>query len=182
MANVPYTNLGLKLNPEVKTFKIQGKTKELEIEVSQYLPIRDKYDLVMIVIQNAYEGGIYNPIKIEMYLHLYLVYLYSNLTFTENQKADEEKLYDTLNYSGIMNRIIELIPEEEYNEITKYIEDIIKDTKEKNSHISSLLTGLINDLPRQAEAMGDIINNFNPEKFQEVLNFAKAANGGRDIK
>ena len=29
--------------------------------------------------------------------------------------------------------------------------------------------------------MQDIINNFDKEKYQNVLDFAKAANGGREI-
>ena len=47
--------------------------------------------------------------------------------------------------------------------------------------VSSLIQSFINDLPKQAEAMKDIMDNFNPEKYQEVINFAKAANGGREI-
>ena len=30
--------------------------------------------------------------------------------------------------------------------------------------------------------MQTIVNTFDPEKFQNVLDFAKAANGGREIK
>ena len=48
--------------------------------------------------------------------------------------------------------------------------------------VSSLIQSFINDLPKQAEAMKDIMDNFNPEKYQEVINFAKAANGGREIE
>lgn len=46
----------------------------------------------------------------------------------------------------------------------------------------SLIQGLITDLPKQAEAMQNIIDNFDKNKYQEVINFAKAANGGREIK
>jgi hypothetical protein len=48
--------------------------------------------------------------------------------------------------------------------------------------VSSLIQSFINDLPKQAEAMKDIMDNFNPEKYQEVINFAKAANGRREIE
>ena len=42
---------------------------------------------------------------------------------------------------------------------------------------SALLQSVITDLPKQAEAVQKIIDNFDQEKYQNVINFAKAANG-----
>ena len=58
MAKVSYANLKLKVNEEIKTFNFH----EQNIEVKQYLPINDKYDLVMITLQKALEGNIFNYI------------------------------------------------------------------------------------------------------------------------
>ena len=100
MANkVSYAKLNLKVNKDIKTFKIN----EQEVEVLQYLPFEDKYDLVMITLQKAEEDGIYNELKLDMYFHLYLVYMYTNISFTEKQKEDELKLYDTLKSNGIID-------------------------------------------------------------------------------
>ena len=90
MAKIPFTNLKLKFDASVKTFKIG----DYDVEVLQYLPIADKYDLIMITLQQAEEGNIYNPLKLEMYFNLYLVFLYTNINFTERQKEDLYKLYD----------------------------------------------------------------------------------------
>ena len=89
---VSYANLKLKTKDEIKTFNFNNT----EIEVKQYLPIEDKYDLVMITLQKAEENGIYNALKLDMYFHLHLVYMYTNLSFTEKQKENEMKIYDTL--------------------------------------------------------------------------------------
>ena len=51
-----------------------------------------------------------------------------------------------------------------------------------NRSISSLAQNFITNLPKQAEAMQNILDNFDKEKYQEVINFAKAANGGRSIE
>ena len=57
MANkVSYANLKLKVDNSIKTFDFNGN----QIEVLQYLPIEDKYDLIMITLQKAKENGIYN--------------------------------------------------------------------------------------------------------------------------
>ena len=36
-------------------------------------------------------------------------------------------------------------------------------------------------LPAQMEQVAEIINTFDPEKYQNVIDFATAANGGRNI-
>ena len=178
MAKVSFTNFKLKVNENVEKFTIG----DVEVEVLQYLPIADKYDLIMIALQNSEEDGIYNPLKLDMYLNLYLVFMYTNINFTDKQKEDLNKLYDILESNGIIDQVINLIPENEYNEILEYINEIIERRNETKKTIGGLISKLISDLPKQAEAMQEIVNNFDPEKYPAVLNFAKAVNGNRDIK
>ena len=51
-----------------------------------------------------------------------------------------------------------------------------------NTTAAAVIRSLITDLPKQAEAANKIIENFDKEKFQAVIDFAQAANGGRPIK
>ena len=100
MSKVSYANLKLKVNNEVKTFNFNGT----EVEVLNYLPTEDKYDLIMISLQKANEDGIYNPLLLDVFFHLNLVYMYTNLSFTTKQKEDEFKLYDTLKSIIILSK------------------------------------------------------------------------------
>ena len=68
MAKVTYASLKLKTDNSVNTFDFQGH----EIEVLRYLPVEDKYDLVMITLQNSEENGIYNPVKFPFIFSLYV--------------------------------------------------------------------------------------------------------------
>ena len=178
MSKVSYANLKLKVDTSVDTFDFNNQT----IEVLKYLPIEDKYDLVMITLQKCYEEGIYNPIKKDMYFHLYMVYMYTDIGFTEKQKEDETKLYDVLESNGLITEVIKNIPEEEYNKLFEYMDEIINMSLSYKSSAGALVSTFINDLPRQAEAAAKIIEQFDKNDFQQVLNFAKAANGGRDIQ
>ena len=178
MSKIPFSDLQLKRNIVAKTFKYQEKT----IEVTQYLPFEDKYDLVMITLQKSFENNIYNPMKIDMYFHLYLIMMYTNIEFTEDDKADLARLYDILESNGLIEQVVNLVPETEYNQLLSDITDIMNRQNESNKSIGGIINKFIADLPKQAEAMKDILDNFDPEKYQEVINFAKAANGGRDIK
>ena len=177
MAKVSYANLKLKTNTSVKTFSFEGQ----EIEVKQYLPTEDKYDLIMITLQNSHEINIFNSLKIDFYFHLNIIYLYTNLSFTEKQKENEYKLYDTIVSSGLLALVLEHIPESEYTFLLEHLEEVKKSLIEANLSISTMVQSIINDLPTNARAAAEIVDSFDKTKYQEVINFAKAANGGRPI-
>ena len=178
MIKTSYANLKLKVNTEVKSVDYNGNA----IEVLQYLPVDDKYSLINITLQKAKEGNIYNPLKKDMYFHLNLVYMYSSLTFTDKQREDESKLYDTLVSNGLMDLIIEAIPESEYTILYSYLDEQEELMLTYKNTFSGAVSEIIENLPLRAEEMQTIVNTFDPEKFQNVLDFAKAANGGREIK
>ena len=177
MAKVTYTSLKLKTNTDVKTFDFNGKT----IEVLQYLPIEDKYDLVNITLQEAKEHGVYHPVKLDALFHLNLVYMYTNLTFTDKQRENGMELYDALQSSGLIDLVVSAINENEYNTLIEYLEVLQSDYLAYNNSFNGIVQNLIESLPLRAEEMGEILNNFDKEKFKEVMDFAKAANGGRDL-
>jgi len=174
---ISFANMKLKPITSVHEFEWNGN----KIEILDYLPIEDKYDLIMITLQKSLEEGYYNPILIDKYFHLNLVYLYTNINFTEKQREDESKLYDILKSNGLMDAIIANIDEESYNELYVWMDEVKNEMVDYNRSASGLIKNIITDMPKQAEAMKDILDNFDPKKYQEVLNFAKAANGNRDI-
>ena len=177
MEKVTYASLKLKNKNETEKIDFEGHT----IEVLQYLPIEDKYSLVNITLQKAKEGSIYNPVKIDWFFHLNLVYMYSNITFTEKQREDEAKLYDILVSNGLMDAIISKIPDNEYQTLFGYIGSLIDDTLNFKNSVSGIISEIVESLPERAEQMQKIVDNFDPNKYQAVLDFAKSANGNRDI-
>ena len=178
MSKVSYANLKLKINTEVNTFNFNNQT----IEVLKYLPIQDKYDLIMITLQKAEENGIYNEVKLDMYFHLHLVYMYTNLSFTEKQKENEEKIYDTLQSNGFFDVFLGVLDEDEYTYLYNSIGLISKEKTDYNKTITALIRDYFDTMPKKAESAAKIVENFNPAQFQAVLDFANAANGNRDFK
>ncbi len=178
MGKISYANMKLKVNNDIKTFDFNGN----EVEVLSYLPIEDKFDLVMVTLQQSLIDGIYNSIKLEMYFNLNLAYMYTNISFTEKQKEDAEKIYNVLKTNGFFDKMIEMIPDEEYEELIGYIEEEIEKNMRYNTSAAAVVKSVVNDLPTQAQAAMNIVNNFDKEKFQEVVQFAQAANGNRPIE
>ena len=174
MAKVSFTNLKLKVNTEVNTFQFgENKTK---IEVLKYLPIEDKNDLIHIALQNAEEDGIYNDILLEMYFNLYIIYFYTNINFTDKQKEDPAKLYDQMQSNGLITSVIEAMDNDEYANLLTSLEVIRDANLTYKNTAGAVLQSVIQDLPRNAAAAAQIINNLNPEQFQEVRRLAQLAN------
>jgi len=176
---VSYANMKLKVDTSTKTVDLGNN---VSIEILKYLPIEEKSNLIEITLQKAFENGIYNPIKLDMYFSLYLVYLYSNFSFTDKQREDEEKLYDTLKSNGILDKIIDAIDDNEYNDLYT----MLVETEDKKMEYRKSLIGLVNELANSvsenADALKEIADKFQPEKFQNVIDFAQAANGNRPIE
>ena len=175
MAKVSYANLKLKLNQPSNVMDFNGQ----EVDVIQYLPVEDKYDLIMATLLKSEEYGIYNPLKLDMYFHLHLVYMYTNLSFTDKQREYEIKVYDMLKSNNFIDEMLRYIPEDEYNELHYYNEKYVKDNLKYKNTAGSVLQSVINDLPKNAQAAMDIVNSFDKTKYQEVINFANEANGNR---
>lgn len=177
MGKVSYANMKLKVKNNVKTFKFQDN----DIEVIQYLSSEDKYSLINITLQKSLEDSFYNPLKLDVYFHLHLVYMYTDISFTEKQKEDEFKIFDTLKNNGFIDLMLENIPEDEYNYLLKIMEETIEKNEKYKNTVTGVIGKLIDDLPTNAQAAMDIVNNFDKDKFQAVKDFAIAANGGREI-
>ena len=177
MAKVSFTNLKLKVNNDIKEIEFNGQ----KIEVLQYLPISDKLDLIVATLQSSKENAIFNPVKLDLYFHLNLMYLYTNINFTDKQREDEYKLYDLLTSSGLLDKIVEAIPEEEYNYLCEQVDNLGEDILNFDNSTAGLIKEFIDTLPVQAEKVKAITDSFDPQKYQAVIDFAKAANGGRDI-
>lgn len=174
---VSYANMKLKTNTSTKTFEFGGQ----KVEVLQYLPAQDKYDLLIITLQKSLEDNIYNEFKLNLYFELHLVYMYTNISFTEKQREDEFKLYDTLKSNGFYEKFFQVINEDEYNELFEQL-NAIKNASFKNKRsVAGLIGEFINDLPANAEAAAKIVESFDPNQFKAVIDFARYANGGRDI-
>lgn len=178
MAKISYSSLKLKKNTNIETFNFADK----EIEVLQYLPFQNKMDLIEIALQKSKFEGFYNPLLIDMYFHLNMVYLYTNITFTEKQREKEDELYDICVSTGLLNKVIEKIPESEYQTLMDYMSEYLRDKIAFERTTFGSILKFLEELPKKVEHSGELIKNFNPEEFQEVMNFVKAINNGNDIK
>ena len=170
MAKVTFASLKLKVRDDIREIDLGDK----KIEVKQYLPAEDKYDLIMITLQESKEEGVYNHFKMDMFFHLNIIFMYTNLQFTDKQKEDLIKLYDILESNGIINAVVAAIPEDEYNYLFDTMETVAKARSKYDNSFAGILNNFMVNMPINAAEANKIVENFDPEKYGEVINFAKA--------
>lgn len=137
MAKIAFSKLGLKKKtPEVKTIKIN----DIEVEVKQYLPVEEKLQLISNVLNNAVDDmSFLNPVKLDVYINLEIVYFYTNLTFTDKQKEDPQKLYDLLEENKVFLTVIDNMNANEYRDLIGWVQDTADSyTKYKDSILGIL--------------------------------------------
>lgn len=171
-----YLDLGLKKNEAKQILK----KDQFVIQIKEYLPIRDKIDLVQIALQKAEENGVYNEMLLDMYFNLYTVYMYTDLDF-EDEKDRPEELYDELHSTGLLAEILSKIPEDEYASLVDYLETMRHNYNNYRRSAAGVLRLFTQDLPKNAEAASKILQNFNKQDYQNVISFAEAANGNRPV-
>ena len=142
MAKVSFTKLGLTKNQEVKIVN----WNEQDIEVKQYLPINEKLTLISNVLNNAHdENNFSNPVKVNLFTALEIMYAYTNINFTDKQKEDPVKLYDLLSGSKLYDKIVENIPVEEYLEVMNGIDETIDAVYTYRNSVMGILDTISND-------------------------------------
>lgn len=135
MAKVPFTKFKCKIDDSVKQVQFND---EITIEVKQYLPIQEKLELIGKVIMQAHEPDVNypNPVKLRVFADLEIIFSYTNIAFTDKQKEDLAKLYDLLVSSGVLDLVLENLPEDDYLNI---ITDINKSAKAIYDYQNSVL-------------------------------------------
>ena len=142
MAKVSFTKLGLKKNEEVGILHIN----EQDIEVKQYLSINEKLELISSVINSAAdENNFSNPVKENVFLTLEILYHYTNINFTDKQKEDPVKLYDLVVSSGLVNKVTDLIPEEELDEVINGVAQSVKAIYAYRNSVLGILESISQD-------------------------------------
>lgn len=128
---------------KIKIVKINGK----DVEIKQYLPVNEKLNLITRVLeqvaQNDYPFA--NPVQMDVYTALEILYAYTNIDFSEEEKANPAELYDELEKQGIINMVVSAIPEVEYNFLVEGIEETVKAYYSYRNSIKGIIADTVTD-------------------------------------
>lgn len=104
-----------KLNKIKSLDPIDIKIGEETISVVQYLPLEKKLAIMQNIIEQAgnNEEGFYNIVKLTVFYTIEMLRAYTNISFTEKQLEEPQKLYDIIVLNNIWETVKDSIPEKE---------------------------------------------------------------------
>jgi len=160
--------------PKYETEYVSVKINDENIAVKQYLPINQKYELIMTTVEESFEDGSFNSIKQEMFFNLNLVYMYTDIEFTDEDKDHPAAIYDTLEVNGVFDEVIKAIPNREMNTLYDFLKAVTKEKQEMNKSLLGAVKSFFIDIPKLIDEAGEQLNEFDAEKYENVVNMAKA--------
>ena len=175
MAKVPFSKLEVKINGnDCQNFYHNSKGEEVYYDVKQYLPLKEKLELVSRIInQSVDDNGFYNPMRVKMYMYLEVVYAYTNLSFTAKQKEDPFKLYDLLVSTGIFTDIVNCIREKDWSEIKECTWQTIENIYKYKNSVMGILDNISTDYSNlnldASEIQKKLADPENMELLRDVL-------------
>lgn len=146
-------------NPSLEEKEITiGK---LTFKVKPYLSVEDRTQIMQLAVQEAWEDDHVNDVKMEAYADVFAIIYCTNIEFTDEEKADPIKIYDELQNAGLLEKIIEVLPDYwDYN----YAHGLV----DAKSGFIGWLNRFAENLPTYVEQLQDTLQNLPPEVLDKI--------------
>ncbi len=168
MEFVEFNDLGLEeISPEVGTFTINDK----EIQVKSKINTQQKVDLLEFVVGSVLDSdGRSTPIRVDLFFTLGVVMMYSNIHLPETELIKSpDKIYDILEANRVIEGIIELIDEDEFDFIKSLTLETIRKIENYNSSAAGIIHAMTSDAGDLDEQLQKIIEQINSEEGHKAL-------------
>lgn len=163
MSNIKFDDLQLQVNQDTNIIKINDK----EITVKNYLSINDKVTLIQLVLQQARDmEDTYNSLLLDAYFNLYLVFFYTDIEFTDEQKENALDTYDTLESNGVIDTVINAMNEVEYKDLY----NALIEQRDLNIKYQTSVTYSVSHL---INSFNDFTKNLNEYDYQAIADNIK---------
>lgn len=130
-----------KLNKIKSLDPIDIKIGEETISVVQYLPLEKKLTVMQNIIEQAgnNEEGFYNIVKLSVFYTIEMLRAYTNISFTEKQLEDPQKLYDIIVLNNIWSEVKKAIPQSELTDIWENTCALAREITDYNHSVLGIL-------------------------------------------
>lgn len=134
---------------------------KLTFKVKPYLPVEDKVQIIQLAVQEAWEDDHVNDAKMDAYADVFAIMYCTNIEFTDEEKADPIKIYDELQNAGLLEKIVETLPEYwDYN----YAHGLA----DAKSGFIGWLNRFVEQLPTYVEQLQKELKNISPELLEKI--------------
>ena len=134
---------------------------KLTFKVKPYLSVEDRTQIMQLAVQEAWEDDHVNDVKMEAYADVFAIIYCTNIEFTDEEKADPIKIYDELQNAGLLEKIIEVLPDYwDYN----YAHGLV----DARIGFIGFLNRISEQLPAYVEQLQNELKNISPELLEKI--------------
>ena len=153
------------------------KVNDEIINVKDYLPFEDKSEIIQIAYQEAIDStNFFDEAKFDVLRMLYCVFYYTDIKFTNEEKAEPFKLYDKLYVDGIINMVKDAIPEEEFSILDDYAYTYTRDKQDYDQSFRGIVDKVMAQLPFFLEGLTQSLNENVLPALQKQVEELKSGN------
>ena len=140
---------------------------ENEITVERYLPMADKADFVERVLNAVIDDtGFINPMRLDVMFHIELIKTYTNISITDKMMENPSKVYDLLVLNNILSSVLEVIPEEEYEDLMNDVGECAKHTVDYLNSFAGMIKNITTNYDTTKMNVEEIMQTLDdPEKI-----------------
>lgn len=164
----------LKLDPiELITAEVKLNCNGLTIGVQQYLPINDKAEFIMYVVNNAVDQstGCFSPVRLNVFYSLAIVQWYAGVDISNIE--DVADAYDKLDKYRIIEDILSAIPKDEREFIDSLVNDTIEDIARYNNSFAGMISTMTSDATNLDKSIQEILEKVKNKEGLEILSEIK---------
>lgn len=166
MAKLPFS----KLNKIKAGNEISVMIEDNSVSVKQYLPLEEKLDLMIAVLENAgADEGYFNMVKLKVFYVIEMLRSFTNISFTEKQLSEPSKLYDGIMLNGVWTAIETAIPQSEAAYIWNSIITMAKAITDYNRSFAGMFSILSKDYSHIDGQLSDIQSKLKSEEILEMI-------------
>lgn len=173
MAKVSLSKLLDKKEIETKTLTIKDQT----IEVTQYLPIEKKVELLTEVGAAAIGNKWVNPMLLDSLFVTKVIEYYTNIKLSETQKKDHGKTFDAIVINGIKDAVMDLIPNTEIVVLQKWLREMADNIIRYNNSALGIMENLANNYDETKFNVEDLAKTLDSPQFKEIIKTVTDENG-----
>lgn len=163
-------------NIELVIPKKEIKLGDEKVQVKQYLPTKGKSDIMIAIKEFCFDTQILDQAKVDAVLNGLIILNYTDIEFEFEETRELVEFYDYLEINDYIVKIIEAIPEIEYNALIGYYKNTISDfNKIKVSPLATLMQA-IEVVPELMEKISEISKEIDLEAIKVVADISSKMN------
>ena len=159
-------------NIKKNVFSFNGK----DITVISYLPTSEKNDLIEVTLAKSWDGNIYNPILLDMYFHLNILYSYTDILFDAEDREDDADLFDAVLTNGLLEQVLNKIDQTEYDTLQEMLETHKKELLAYKMSIPAMINSFVDALPKNADMVVKMLKDLKSDDFKELKDIVNTVN------